>query len=181
LPAAIGGQSSQIRLASSQNRPDRGLLSRPLFLVRHVQVVLNPASHVRGARLHAHDRVEIDIAIGQVESQHAAFGQLRSIEPEGLESEQMDGNGIRAEDVEHDELITLIRSFVQPESSIARNELERDTASATVRKVREEPQILGDPKDRRIKLIERPELPRPGETSQCARSQSHDRHVRARA
>ncbi len=85
-----------------------------LVLVRQLKVVLHPAGHVRDTGLHAHDRVKIDIAIRQMESQQPSFGKLRSIDPKGFTSQQVNRYGIRAENIEYNELIMPIRSLLEP-------------------------------------------------------------------
>ena len=132
LPAVVAGKGSQIRFASRQNGPDRRLLPRPLFLVRHLQVVLDPTDQILGTCLHPHHGVEVDIAIGKVEGQQPALGQLRAIAPEGFTRQQVNWYGIGREDVEHDKLIILVRGLLQPETRVAGDDVECHVAFATI-------------------------------------------------
>ena len=65
-------------------------------------------------------------------------GQLRLVQPDGLARKQVERNGIRAEDVDHEELIALLGHLAKPSPGIAQDDINCCSSSAAVRQIREE-------------------------------------------
>jgi hypothetical protein len=70
--------------------------------VRHVPVLLNEGNELAVPGQVVQHRLQVDVIVRDVESQHPVVGELFQVEVECLPGEQVGGNGIAAEGV-HDE------------------------------------------------------------------------------
>src|SRR4051794_22110936 len=68
-PSRVGRDTAEVGGAAGHHGPGRLLLAGPRLVRRECQVAADPADQPRAARQGPHDRVEVDIAVGDVEGQ----------------------------------------------------------------------------------------------------------------
>ena len=82
-------------------------------------------------------------------------GQVLGVDLEGLAGEQMGGNGVAAEGVQHQDVeLPLRRLALQREPAVAHANLDRRPAPAGVAQIGEILAVVGQLFDRRIDLVE---------------------------
>src|SRR5688572_33131473 len=92
-------------------------------------------------------RLEVQVAIADVKSNHASRRQQRHVAVERLTSEEMYRDGIRAERVENENVIAAGTRFPKSQPGVSEHDSHR---RGTVAEKGEEPRIEGDLREYRV-------------------------------
>ena len=157
------------------------LLGIPLLVARHVpQGLARPGEHgpgraggaVGGWRFvrpdHSfeprvlgeigHHRLQGEIAVREMEREEAAHLEHVEIETQGLAREQVHGDGVGAEGIDHDQIVVLpgplLPHRLHTDAGVAHLHAHGDAAGGRIRQVGEVSAVEGDVANERIDLVE---------------------------
>src|SRR5688572_15738262 len=67
----------------------------------------------------AEDRLEVEITIAQVHDEHSLLRELTSVQRECLECQKVGRNRVRAERVEHEHVVMVVRRLSQRQAAVS--------------------------------------------------------------
>ena len=117
----------------------------------------------------AEDRLEVEIAIAQMENEDTGLRELTPIDGQRLECQEMGWDGVGAEGVDEDEVVMVIRRLSQGEAAVAQDDFD---AGRCVLQVGEVPGVASQACDVGVDLVEHPLFARAGICRHGARAET---------
>src|SRR5215472_4926865 len=119
------------------------------------------------------NRREIEVAIADMEHDHAARCELAVIKGERLTRHQVDRDAIRTEGVEHDQIIAMVEHLAKRQTAIA--QYHTRMVAAGLHEM-EKAGVARQSLDLRIDFVEGPGLARPRVAAEAAGAKAQDAH-----
>src|SRR5919107_1758556 len=173
LPARVPCERAEVFVDARGQHPRRGVFA----LLRLVRLVREDARREPRVRGDAHrDAFEFEGAVRDVEGQEPAGRELREVERDGLAREKVRRHCVRAEGVEHYEVVGGRAGLAQAEARVARHNVDRRGGAR--REVGEERRVARYRDDLRVYLVKRPALARARVGRGRPRAEPDDRDTR---